>query len=674
MLEHLKLGSPQRAAVEALLRTNQEMDSVLRWRHCFEELRKIDVGPNVYRFVWDVCFEGWNPIINGPPPMWTPSESEIKQANISKWADELGLDVSQFHDWTIQHRGEFWKQVVNRLGIEFRHVAIVLDESSGPDWATWFPGARLNIVESCFTADESQAAIISQRPGEGLEELTYGQLRKLVNQVSNSVVKAGFQPGDALAVFMPMTRLAAAIYLGVIQAGCTIVSIADSFAPPEIETRLRISNARAVFTYDFQVRAGKRLPLFDQVAEAGDTPAIVIGWDDEPSIADFRLNDQTWQEFLDDSDEFEPYIADSDQTINILFSSGTTGEPKAIPWSHLTPIKCAIDGYCHQDIRPGHVCVWPTNLGWMMGPWLIFASLINRGTIGLYEDVPMGSGFAEFVQDARVNMLGVVPTIVKAWRNNQAMEDADWSSIHTFSSTGESSQQDDMFYLSALAGMKPVIEYCGGTEIGGGYITSFVTEPNVPAAFNTPAVGLSFTILDSENRFTEMGELFIAPPSVGLSTTLLNRDHRSTYYEQTPSVRGFPVLRRHGDHFQTLPSSEVGKPIWAAGGRIDDTMNLGGIKISSAEIERVLNQIDGIKETAAVSQTLDGGPEGLVVFVVFEKGCSESSEGMRHQMNYALKTQLNPLFKISNVQQAEQLPRTASGKVMRRKLRDQLSR
>ncbi len=309
--------------------------------------------------------------------------------------------------------------------------------------------------------------------------------------------------------------------------------------------------------------------------------------------------------------------------------------------------------------------VWPTNLGWMMGPWLIFASLLNRATIGLYADAPVGGDFGRFVQDARVTMLGVVPTLVRGWRASRCMESCDWSTIRCFSSTGEASNADDMFYLSSLAGMKPIIEYCGGTEIGGGYITSSVYQPNAPARFSTAAVGSRLVILDDAGQEAAEGELYLVPPAMGLSTELLNRDHDATYYEGTPAGPAGETLRRHGDHFRRLPGD-----FFVAGGRVDDTMNLGGIKVSSAEIERVLNRLPGVGESAAVAVAEEGGgPDTLAVFVVREAACVES-EALRAAMNASLKSELNPLFRVSRVCFIDALPRTASNKVMRRKLRE----
>ena len=261
------------------------------------------------------------------------------------------------------------------------------------------------------------------------------------------------------------------------------------------------------------------------------------------------------------------------------------------------------------------------------------------------------------------------------------MQSCDWSAIRAFSSTGESSQPEDMRYLSALAGQKPIIEYCGGTEIGGGYVSSVPVLPNVPSAFNTPAIGHDFVLLDETGSPSDEGEVHLIPPSIGLSSRLINRDHYETYFANTPTVDGLPALRRHGDQFRRV-TTEHGN-IYVAGGRVDDTMNLGGIKVSSAEIERVLNQVEGIVETAAVAETVsdqvagepdesrEGGPTQLVIFAVTSD--KPDLEDLKQRLNAQIKSRLNPLFRIARVVPVDSMPRTASNKVMRRKLRDMLN-
>jgi acetyl-CoA synthetase len=345
-----------------------------------------------------------------------------------------------------------------------------------------------------------------------------------------------------------------------------------------------------------------------------------------------------------------------------LFSSGTTGTPKAIPWSHITPIKSAADAWAHHDVRPGEVVAWPTNLGWMMGPWLIYASLLNGAAIGLFEGSPLGRSFGEFVRDAGVTMLGVVPSLVGAWRASGCMAGLDWSAIRCFSSTGEASNFDDMHWLTASAGYKPVIEYCGGTEIGGGYVCGSMAQAQLPAAFSTPAMGTDLTLLDESGQPASHGEVALAAPMFGASNCLLNADHHAVYFAGMPAGPSGAVLRRHGDQMACTEG------FYQAQGRVDDTMNLGGIKISSAELERVCNRHPALRESAAIAvDPPGGGPSRLVIVAVLEKAVERAD--LKAELQVAIRGELNPLFKIFDVTIADALPRTASNKVMRRVLR-----
>ncbi|KAG7365141.1 acyl-CoA synthetase/AMP-acid ligase [Nitzschia inconspicua] len=571
--------------------------------------------------------------------------------------------------------------------------------------------------------------------------------------------KLKLQVGDAVGICMPMTPESIAIYLGVVKAGLVVVSIADSFSPEEIATRCRLSNAKAIFTQDVIYRGAKFLPLFGRVLQAdamiqaekeksrnksdfddaketksdsglddndicmriivlpgmlhaNSYPEAVVDetnstWSDkdaqgrdvllhESVVAMMRENrDASWYDLLDEcSDTFESVPRDSMDACNILFSSGTTGEPKAIVWSHSTPIKCAIDGFYHQDIHIGDRVAWPTNIGWMMGPWLLF-QLINGATIGLFNGITSTESFCEFVDEAEISMLGVVPSLVKSWQARNATANCDWSRIKKFSSTGEASDPGTYLWLmSRVPGYAPVMEYCGGTEIGGSFLSSTLVQPNVPSMFSTPVLGSKILMMNAESEVilesafetrsdgSGSGELVIVPPSIGLSTTLLNRDHYNVYFEGMPCGPAGEVLRKHGDEVEFVRSSShtseknVSTPYFRALGRCDDTMNIGGIKVGSVEIERVCNLVDSIQETAAIAVSgPHGGPSKLVVYVVLENGTEEGSEGcdkdsLRNAMQNSIKAHLNPLFGISDVAIVQSLPRTASNKVMRRLLRD----
>ncbi|HEX6791572.1 MAG TPA: AMP-binding protein [Candidatus Krumholzibacteria bacterium] len=639
------------------------------WRRVTRDVLTPAHPHDVHRACWDAVFRDWDEA-QGPRPAWMPTEDEAAATNLARACKRLWQPTyAHFFRWSVEHREDFWRDTVAMLEIKFRaEPERVLDAARGVESARWFVGARMNIAESCFLAADDDTAIVYQREGGKIESLSYGGLNALANRFANSLLGLGVKPGDAVAIAMPMTVEAVAAYLGIVKAGAVVVSIADSFAPDEIRTRLRIARAEVAVTQDVIVRGGKTLPMYAKLVEAGAKSCIVCA--NGPSLAvKLRSADRDWAKFLVRMSSFNARAAGPDETINVLFSSGTTGDPKAIPWTHLTPIKCAMDGHYHQDIRPGDVVAWPTNLGWMMGPWLIYACLINRATIGLYYGAPNTPEFCRFVQAANVRVLGVVPSLVKAWRAHRMTDRVDWSGLRAFSSTGEASNADDYLWLMARAGYKPVVEYCGGTEIGGGYITQSLMQAASPATFSTPTLGLDVVILNEDGQAARAGELFLIPPSVGLSQTLLNRDHHDVYYENTPRGVKLELLRRHGDAFEALPGG-----YYRAHGRADDTMNLGGIKVSSAEIERVVLGVPGVSDVAAIAvDPPGGGPSLLVLYVVATPGAAPKAASIKDDAQQAIAAHLNPLFRVHDVRVTDVLPRTASNKVMRRVLRSQYS-
>ncbi len=591
---------------------------------------------------------------------WEPTSEVVAAANLTAAMNERGIATyDEFYEWSRVDRAEFWGYTADRLGIQFIEAAsTVLDSGSTPEQPIWFPGARLNIAESCFQREADAVAIVYRVDGS-LQSMSFGELRSCANRVANGLVAIGVESGARIAIAMPMTVESVVAYLGIVLSGAVVVSIADSFASEEIRTRVRIAGADLAITQDVIRRAGKTLPMYDKVVEAGVGRVVVV---ETGADVQTRSTDFTWTEFLSDDTEFDVVARDPGDYGNILFSSGTTGDPKAIPWTHIAPLKAASDGHYHHDIHPSDVVAWPTNLGWMMGPWLIYASLVNGATMALFDDVPTHPDFPRFVEEAGVSVLGVVPSLVAAWRASGIVESCDWSKIRLFSSTGEAANASDMAYLMDLAGNKPIIDYIGGTELAGAYMACTVLQPCIPATFTTPTLGGGVHILDETGNPTASGELFIEPPTIGLSTELLNRDHHEVYYAGTPSIG--VVVRRHGDHIEQLANGH-----YRTQGRVDDAMNLGGIKVSSAEIERAVLGSPGLRESAAIGvEPPGGGPSKLVVYVVSDGDVDQQE--LLAGMQQRIRTGLNPLFKIADVVVVDVLPRTASAKVMRRSLRD----
>lgn len=649
------------------------------------------------------CFKDFGP----DPPAWSPDPEAAMLTNVGQLLERRGKEFlgstykdpissfSHFQEFSVSNPEVYWKTILDELSVSFSvPPQCILSENTSRESSLanpggqWLPGAYVNPAKTCLTLNCKRTLddVVIRWRDEGNDDmpvssLTLEELRSEVWLVAYAINALGLDRGSAIAIDMPMNVESVIIYLAIVLAGHVVVSIADSFAPLEISTRLKISEAKAIFTQDLIIRGDKSIPLYSRVVNAQAPMAIVIPTKGCSFSMNLRDGDISWHDFLEKAtdlrgDEFAAVEQPVEAFTNILFSSGTTGEPKAIPWTHVTPFKAAADAWCHMDIRKGDIVAWPTNLGWMMGPWLVYASLLNGASIALYNGSPLVSGFAKFVQDARVTMLGVIPSIVRIWKSANSTLGYDWSAIRCFASTGEASSVDEYLWLMGRAQYKPIIEYCGGTEIGGGFVSGSLLQPQSLAAFSTPAMGCSLFILGDDGHpipqnVPGMGELALGPLMFGASSTLLNADHYNVYFKGMPLWNG-KILRRHGDVFE-----RTSRGYYHAHGRADDTMNLGGIKVSSVEIERVCNAVDSnVLETAAVGvPPPQGGPEQLVIAVVF-KDSDDSTvdlDKLRISFNSAVQKKLNPLFRVSHVVPCSSLPRTATNKVMRRVLRQQLS-
>uniref|UniRef100_R7WCC2 4-coumarate--CoA ligase n=1 Tax=Aegilops tauschii TaxID=37682 RepID=R7WCC2_AEGTA len=621
-----------------------------------------------------------------------------------------------FHKFAVENQEVYWKIVLKELSIKFLQEPMsILDASDkSKKGGTWFPGAVLNIAECCLLPRPSQnrtdesTAIVWRDEGFDhypVNRMSLKELRTLVMTVANAL-DTMFQKGDRIAIDMPMTCNAVIIYLAIILGGFVVVSIADSFAPQEIGTRMRVAKAKAIFTQDFIIRGGKKFPLYSCVMKGTSCKAIVIPATGDCLGVTLRDGDMSWKDFLSRaagrSPMYSPVYQSADALINILFSSGTTGEPKAIPWTQLCPIRCGADTWANLDVRPKDISCLPTNLGWVMGPIQLFSCFLNGATLALYHGSPLGRGFCKFVQDAHVSALGSVPSLVKLWKAGNHTKGLDWTKIRVLATTGEASDIDDNLWLSSRTCYKPIVECCGGTELASSFIQGSLLQPQVFGAFSGASMSTGFVILDEQgNPYPDdvpcSGEVGLFPLYFGATDRLLNADHDKVYFDGMPVYRG-RQLRRHGDIIQRTVGG-----YYIVQGRADDTMNLGGIKVeappfnvynllfafheptksmlllpgqtSSVEIERVCNGADeGLLETAAISvKPSGGGPEQLAILAVpKDRSATYDANLLKGKFQRAIQRNLNPLFKVSYVKVVPEFPRTASNKLLRRVLRDQL--
>ncbi|KAJ3705486.1 hypothetical protein LUZ61_009191 [Rhynchospora tenuis] len=671
------------------------------WRAVMPLLRP-EYPHALHQLVYYSVYAKWDAASRGPPPYWFPSLQECKNTNLGKLMESHGpkllgasykdpiTSFNLFQKFSIQHPEIYWSIVMKELSVKFQHPPkCILDRSDkSKEGGSWFPGAVLNIAECCIypvpyqNKTDNSVAIIWR--DEGFDDLpvnyvTVKELREQVMMVANALDTL-FEKGGAIAIDMPMTYKAVVIYLAIILSGRVVVSIADSFVAREIATRMKVSKAKAIFTQDFIIRGGRKFPLYSRVVEGTACKTIVIPAAGTNVGLKLRTNDLSWNDFISRTSSiarpksYSAVYMDAESVTNILFSSGTTGDPKAIPWTQLSPVRCGGDSWAHTDARPGDVLCWPTNLGWVMGPITLYSSLLTGGTLALYHGSPLGHGFGKFVQDAGVTFLGTVPSLVKTWKNSNCMEGLDWSKIRLCATTGEASDIDDDLWISSRTSYGPMLECCGGTELASSYIQGNLLQPQAFGAFSSTSMTTGLVIFDEQgNPYPDdqpcVGEMGLVPTYLGATNRLLNADHYKVYFDGMPSYRGVQ-LRRHGDVLQRTVGG-----YYIVQGRADDTMNLGGIKTSSVEIERVCNRADdNVIETAAVTvKSRTGGPEQLVILAVLkDKSVKHDIDVLKRKFQKAIQTNLNPLFKVSFVKVVPEFPRTASNKLLRRVLRDQL--
>ncbi|KAF7120580.1 hypothetical protein RHSIM_Rhsim13G0231200 [Rhododendron simsii] len=725
---------------EAIGRTGGGGDPRELWREITARrlLRPSHPHP-VHQLVYYSVYADYDATAHGPPLYWFPSLYQAKCTNLGRLMETHGSKLlgalykdpitsfSLFQSFSAEHPEVYWSLVLKELSIQFREAPkCILDTSDkSKHGGSWLPGSVLNIAECCLMStnyprkEDNSLAIVWRDENcddSQVNQMTLKELREQVMLVANALDTI-FSKGDAIAIDMPMTVNAVIIYLAIVLAGFVVVSIADSFVAKEIATRLRVSRAKAIFTQDFIVRGGRRFPLYSRVIDAEPPKAIVIPASGKDVGVQLRKQDLSWNEFvscvnhLPRPNSYSPVYLPIDSTTNILFSSGTTGDPKAIPWTHLSPMRCAADSWAHCNVQAGDVFCWPTNLGWVMGPIVLYSCFLTGATLALYHGSPLGRSFGKFVQDAGVTTLGTVPSLVKTWKNTLCMEGLDWSKITSFASTGEASNVDDDLWLSSRAYYKPIVECCGGTELGSSYIQGSLQQPQAFGAFSSASMTTAFVILDENgvpydiSPVSEMviifpspalpndqaciGEVGLFPRYLGATDRLLNADHEEVYFKGMPMFKGMVIdgetssnlihhvyrpclflkLRRHGDILKRTAGG-----YFIVQGRADDTMNLGGIKTSSVEIERVCDRAhESILETAAVTAAPPiGGPEQLAIFVVLKKGYNSEPDRLKMLFSRAIQINLNPLFKVNFVKIVPEFPRTASNKLLRRVLRDQL--
>jgi acetyl-CoA synthetase len=613
--------------------------------------------------------------------VWRPSADLIAQSNLSRFIRTYGL--SSLDD--LQHRSItnlewFWNTVLHDLDIRFhRPHSRVIDLGAGIPWAKWCVNGGMNIVANCLdkyagTTIDARTALRWEGEEGNVRTMTYGELRRDVNRMANALRSLGLPPGSAIGVFMPMTPEIVVAMLAIIKIGAVFLPLFSGFGAEAIISRLQDAKAGALFTADGFWRRAKEVamkPIADEAAAKVETVRAVIvlrrlGRD----VSWHEGRDYWWHDLISNARDDSPTEpTGADDPMMLLYTSGTTGKPKAAVHTHCGfPVKAAQDISQGLDLHPDETLYWVTDMGWMMGPWLVFGTLLLGATMMLYDgapDYPDSSRVWRLIAKHRITTLGISPTLVRSLRQQGAAQFAhcDLSSLRKFGSTGEPWNADPWMWLfeKAGGGKLPIINYSGGTEISGGILMGNVHKPMKPCAFAGPLPGMAADIVDDAGHSVqqEVGELVLRQPWIGMTRGFWGDPGR--YLESYWSR--FPGIWVHGDWAARDQDGD-----WYILGRSDDTIKIAGKRLGPAEVETVLVRHPSLVEAAAIGVPHEVKGEALVCFCVLRPGITPT-EILREELKTQVGAALGKALAPKTVKFVRELPKTRNAKVMRRLVR-----
>ncbi|HKV55309.1 MAG TPA: AMP-binding protein [Candidatus Binataceae bacterium] len=622
-------------------------------------------------------------------PVWHPAADYIRGSHIEGVMRAMGIALdfehpgtayAEFYRRSVAEPETFWRATLAEIGVEwFVPFARVADREGGPQWPRWFPGGKLNLTHNAVfrhlkTARASQPAIIWEGEDGAVVRLSFAELAIEIQRAANALRRLDIKRGDRVGLFMPMLPETAVAALAIAQIGAIFVPIFSGYGAEAAAVRLRDSNAKMVITADAFYRRGQAVPLGETARQAAQMAGCVetilavrrmnrgfraervVNWD-EAIAAGGSTNDAPGEQM----NSMDPFM--------LIYTSGTTGRPKGTVHYHAGfPLKGAQDMAHLFDLRAGEVMFWFTDMGWMMGPWLIIGALTLGATAFLYEgapDYPDPGRIWSMVERHRISHLGISPTLVRALISSgtKPISAHDLSSLRILGSTGEVWNPEAYMWFFENVGRRrcPIINYSGGTEIAGGLLGCTVFRPIKPCGFNTPVPGIETVALDETGKAVvdSVGELAVLNQWPGMTDGFWHDRERylETYWSR------FENVWVHGDWALNDRDGH-----WFLLGRSDDTLKIAGKRLGPAELEAAAGQCAGVKESAAIGVPHATKGEAPVLFVVLLPGYDASTRfagAIADKVAEVLGKPLRP----QEVYFVPDLPRTRNAKIMRRVVR-----
>lgn len=618
--------------------------------------------------------------------VWRPSAELVQSSNLTAFMRRAGISSGgvEGYEELVARADEnpewFWNQVIEQCDIRFFHPCRrVLDTSKGVPWAAWCVDGTTNLVLNCLdkhrgTERWQKPALVWEGEDVAPRQWTYAELDAEVCRLAESLRALGYGRGDVVGLYMPTIPEASVAMLAVAKIGAIILPLFSGFGAQAMIARLHDGGAVAVITADGTRRRGREVPMktiLDEVA--GEVPTlrhVVVFRNLGVPLAWNPRRDRWWHEICDGQPIDSPTeVMAADAPLMLVHTSGTTGRPKGTVLTHCGfTIKVAADlGLC-VDYRVSDRMMWMSDMGWIIGPMMVASTLLLGATMVLAEgapDYPDRARYWRLIQDHRVSILGIAPTIVRGFmsQGGAGVGDHDLSSLRVTVSTGEPWTPDAWHWMFEKVCDRriPILNYSGGTEIGGGIISGTVLHPLKPCAFGGPMPGMGADVVDDDGVPVGrggVGELVLRQPSIGLSRGLWHDPQRymDSYWSR------YPGLWWHGDR-----ASIDTDGFWYIHGRSDDTLKIAGKRAGPAEIEALVMTTGKLADVVAIGVPDPVKGEAAVLAAVLLPGAN--AQAVEQELSDAVVAGLGTPFRPLAVLFIPDIPKTRNMKVMRRVVR-----
>ncbi|MBT7042141.1 MAG: acetate--CoA ligase [Candidatus Marinimicrobia bacterium] len=611
--------------------------------------------------------------------VYTPSDSTSNQAHIPS----MDSYQKRYQD-SISDPETFWGEVAQRLDwIQPWSQVRKFDFVSGE--IEWFRGGKLNASYNCIdrhvkSGHGNETAIIweGNDPNQS-RKFTYNNLLKEVSQFANALKLLGVEKGDRVCIYMQMVPELAFAVLACARIGAVHSVVFGAFSSDSLRDRINDSECKILVTQDTGVRGTtQNIPMKANADNAlKETPSIehviVVRRTGEPVFMDAK-RDLWWHEAISGVDaKCKPEVMDAEDPLFILYTSGSTGTPKGV--LHTTGGYLTYAAFTHEivfDYKPGDIYWCTADLGWITGhSYIVYGPLANRATTVIFEGVPNFPDYGRFwdvVDKHKVNQFYTAPTALRALmkEGNDWVTSRDLSSLRLLGTVGEPIKEPEWYWYKDIVGKKncPIVDTWWQTETGGILITPLPgATPTKPGSATFPFFGIEPVLLSEDGQEIEgngvSGLLAIKSSWPGQMRTIYGDQDRfiKTYFKQ------FPGFYLTGDGAKRDKDGYY----WITG-RVDDVLNVSGHRIGTAEVEGAIGKADGVAEAAVVGYPHDIKGQGIYAFVTLMTGI-EPSEQIREGIIASVKKDIGPHAKPDEIQFTPALPKTRSGKIMRRILR-----